>query len=118
MCVVGGVVTIGHAQEFPEDELVEEQIVIIPFRTGLINRGKVRQIYRHTERVITGWERQPKYGERSHLYTYLPHPVVKFPVVQVQRQVEEKYRVLPQVGVKLSSSHSKPRHKPRGSRQR
>jgi hypothetical protein len=46
-CIIGGVVAVGFAQEFPEDELVEEQVVVIPFRTGLINKGKVRQIYRH-----------------------------------------------------------------------
>jgi hypothetical protein len=102
-CIVGSVVAFGYTQEFPEDELVEEQAVVIAFRTGLLNKGKIRQIYKHTRQVITGWqvERKPVYGNQSHLYTYLPHPVV---VVQPPPKIIKEpqppvYKVLPQVGV-------------------
>jgi len=115
-CIIGGVVAVGFAQEFPEDELVEEQVVVIPFRTGLINKGKVPQIYRHTRKIQTGWqvERKPVYGERQSLYTYLPHPVV---VVNkpVPKYVTE-YRVLPQISVTTSSPSSSSKSRSRRSR--
>jgi hypothetical protein len=89
--------------------------VVIPFKTGKINPGKWRQIYRHTEKVQIGWEPpKPKYGERQSLYTYLPHPVV---VVNkpVPKYVTE-YRVLPQVSVTASSPRSSPKSRSRRSR--
>jgi len=110
-CIVGSIVAFGHAQEFPEDELVEEQAVVITFKTGLMNKGKIRQIYKHTEKRIIGWEPQPPkpiHGERDYLYTYLPHPVIKVPQKRVQIIEEHQYRALPQVGVTSSSTtHSK-----------
>jgi len=120
-CIIGGVVTVGFAQEFPEDELVEEQVVVIPFRTGLINKGKVRQIYRHTRKIQTGWavERKPVYGERQYLYTYLPHPVtIKKTVKPGPPVIEESIIVSPQVGVTASSpsSSSKSKSRSRSSR--
>ena len=123
-CIIGGVVTVGFAQEFPEDELVEEQVVVIPFRTGLINKGKVRQIYRHTRKMQTGWKvtREPVYSERQYLYTYLPHPVVIVPQPPEKKvEIIERppvIRVLPQVGVTTSSpsSSSKSKSRSRSSR--
>jgi hypothetical protein len=121
-CIIGGVVAVGFAQEFPEDELVEEQLVVIPFRTGLINKGKVRQIYRHTRKIQTGWqvERKPVYGERQYLYTYLPHPVVIVPQPPEKKvEIIERppvIRVLPQVGVTTSSPSSSSKSRSRRSR--
>jgi hypothetical protein len=119
-CIIGGVVAVGFAQEFPEDELVEEQVVVIPFRTGLINKGKVRQIYRHTRKIQTGWqvERKPVYGERQYLYTYLPHPVVIVPQPPeiIKHPRPPVIRVLPQVGVTTSSPSSSSKSRSRRSR--
>jgi len=105
-CIVGSVVAFGYAQEFPEDELVEEQAVVIAFRTGLINEGKIRQIYKHTREVVVGWrtKREPITENRSHLYTYLPHPVVVVPKREVKIFETQQYRVLPQVGVTSSAA--------------
>ncbi|MFA0740243.1 MAG: hypothetical protein DFNUSKGM_000345 [Candidatus Fervidibacter sacchari] len=121
VCIIGGAVTVGFAQEFPEDELVEEQVVVIPFRTGLINKGKVRQIYRHTRKIQTGWvvERKPVYGERQYLYTYLPHPVTIVERVKPgPPEIEKKLVVSPQVGVISSSPSSSSKSKSRSRRSR
>ena len=118
-CIIGGVVAVGFAQEFPEDELVEEQLVVIPFKTGKINPGKLRQIYRHTEKVQIGWEPpKPKYGERQYLYTYLPHPVVIVPQPPeiIKRPRPPVIRVLPQVGVTTSSPSGSSKSRSRRSR--
>ena len=118
-CIIGGVVAVGFAQEFPEDELVEEQLVVIPFKTGKINPGKLRQIYRHTEKVQIGWEPpKPKYGERQYLYTYLPHPVVIVPQPPeiIKRPRPPVIRVLPQVGVTTSSPSSSSKSRSHRSR--
>jgi hypothetical protein len=118
-CIIGGVVAVGFAQEFPEDELVEEQLVVIPFKTGKINPGKLRQIYRHTEKVQIGWEPpKPKYGERQYLYTYLPHPVVIVPQPPeiIKRPRPPVIRVLPQVGVTTSSPSGSSKSHSRRSR--
>ena len=118
-CIIGGVVAVGFAQEFPEDELVEEQLVVIAFKTGKINPGKLRQIYRHTEKVQIGWEPpKPKYGERQYLYTYLPHPVVIVPQPPeiIKRPRPPVIRVLPQVGVTTSSPSGSSKSRSRRSR--
>jgi hypothetical protein len=118
-CIIGGVVAVGFAQEFPEDELVEEQLVVIPFKTGKINPGKLRQIYRHTEKVQIGWEPpKPKYGERQYLYTYLPHPVVIVPQPPeiIKHPRPPVIRVLPQVGVTTSSPSGSSKSRSRRSR--
>jgi hypothetical protein len=118
VCIIGGVVTVGFAQEFPEDELVEEAIVVVTFPTGKFNPGKLRQIYRHTEKVQIGWEPpKPKYGERQSLYTYMPHPVVTVNKPKVEYETE--YRVLPPVSVTVSSPRSSPKsHKSHKSHSR
>jgi hypothetical protein len=118
-CIIGGVVAVGFAQEFPEDELVEEQLVVIPFKTGKINPGKLRQIYRHTEKVQIGWEPpKPKYGERQYLYTYLPHPVVIVPQPPeiIKHPRPPVIRVLPQVGVTTSSPSGSSKSRSRSRR--
>ncbi len=95
-------------QEFPEDELVAEQVVVMPFQTGLVNKGKIRQIYKHTvtvpvKRVVT------VASETSHLYTYLPHPVqvVERKVPKTQWETVQEYRALPTVGVTSQTTGSK-----------
>ncbi len=121
-CIVGSIASFGYTQEFPEDELVEEQAVVITFRTGLMNKGKIRQIYKHTRQVITGWqiERKPVHGERSYLYTYLPHPVIKVPQPPEKRVTfidrPPQYRVLPQVGITSPSSASSKSRRSSGRR--
>ncbi len=96
-CIVGSIGSFGYAQEFPEDELVEERLVIPPSPL----KPKIRPIYKHVETykvpVITHQERT-----REYRYTYLPHPVTE---VTLKRTIEEKaYKALPQVGVKSSST--------------
>jgi hypothetical protein len=93
--------------------------VVIPFKTGKINPGKLRQIYRHTEKVQIGWEPpKPKYGERQYLYTYLPHPVVIVPQPPeiIKHPRPPVIRVLPQVGVTTSSPSGSSKSRSRRSR--
>ncbi len=98
--------SVAWGQEFPEDELVAEQVVVVAFRTGLINRGKIRQIYKHVETVPAGYKviREPVNRQVSSLYTYLPHPVVEVESRVPKWEVRKEYRALPSVGVRASSS--------------
>ncbi|MFN3422047.1 MAG: hypothetical protein ACK40X_10030 [Armatimonadota bacterium] len=103
---------VAWGQEFPEDELVAEQVVVVPFRTGKINRGKIRQIYKHTiVRSITVPVRRFETVTRqsSHLYTYLPHPVkpVERRVAKTVWETVQEYRALPTVGVTPQTTGSK-----------
>ncbi len=81
--------------------VAEEVKVVIPFRTGPINRGKMRQIYKHVRTVHAGYEviRKPVTREVSSLYTYLPHPVKEVEKRVPKWEVQKEYHALPSVGV-------------------
>ncbi len=95
-----------NGPEFTGDELFIEQVVVVPFRTGPINRGKIRQIYKHVETVPAGYKviREPVNRQVSSLYTYLPHPVKEVEKRVPKWEVQKEYHALPSVGVRASSS--------------